>query len=276
MNGRELNELFDKTVRSARPDVDQFEQLANALLEAHRSGDFRLQQHIRNRLKQIGDRTGENLVDRELDIGVARLVIADEIGFAGWDELIERLTNDEGEKPILFQYAVAAMVRGDFSALEEALGGSECFTDQIVDWYEAGYFDDESETLAEVFSAACMLGHAPAAGYLLDRGVDALAGTRTGLNGFHYAASSGRLAVIKLLIECEVPMEVRNMYGGTVLEQALWSAVHEHKPSHGEIVEALVDAGAYLEPGTLEWWDEQNVPSADTKRRVADVLQRHA
>lgn len=275
MNGREFNELFGKTVRSAQTDVERFEQLADALLEAHRSGDFQLQQHIRNRLKQIGDRTGENFADRELDIGIARLVIADEIGFAGWDELIERLTNGDGEKTILFQYAVAAMVRGDFSALEEALGGSERFTAQIIEWHEAGYFDDEPETLAEVFSAACMLGHAPAAAYLLDKGVDPLAGTQTGLNGFHYAASSGRLEVIKLLIERGVPMEVENMYGGTVLGQALWSAVYEHKPDHAAIIEALVDAGGYLEPGTLEWWEEQNVPSAETKRRVADVLRQH-
>jgi hypothetical protein len=64
------------------------------------------------------------------------------------------------------------------------------------------------------------------------------------------------------------------MYGGTVLGQALWSAVYEHKQSHGEIIEALVRAGAHLEPGTLEWWNKQDVPSTETKRRVADVLRR--
>jgi len=108
----------------------------------------------------------------------------------------------------------------------------------------------------------------------LDKGVDPLAGTKTGLNGFHYAASSGRPAVIRLLIGRKVPMEVRNMYGGTVFEQALWSAINEYTPDHAEIIEALIDAGAEIEPGTLEWWQGQNVPSAETKERVAAALRR--
>jgi len=165
------------------------------------------------------------------------------------------------------------MVRGDFSALEEAVGGPEEFDASIVEWYEKGYFTDEPETLAEVFSAACMLGHPRAAAFLLDRGADPAAGIRTGLNGFHYAASSGRLEVVKLLIARKAPMEIRNMYGGTVLEQALWSAVNEHRESHGAIIEALIEAGAYIEPGTLDWWNEQDVPSLKTKAYVAQILR---
>jgi hypothetical protein len=94
------------------------------------------------------------------------------------------------------------------------------------------------------------------------------------LNAFHYAASSGRLDVIKLLIERKVPMEVRNMYGGTIFEQAIWSAINEYTPDHAAIVEALIEAGAVIEPGTLEWWEKPNVPSDETKHRVADALRR--
>ena len=59
-----------------------------------------------------------------------------------------------------------------------------------------------------------------------------------------------------------------------MLGQAFWSAVNEHKNSHAAIIEALIGAGAVIEPGTLEWWTEQRVPSPQTKRRVAEALRR--
>jgi ankyrin repeat protein len=175
--------------------------------------------------------------------------------------------------PILFQYAIAALRRGDFTALEEMVGGSEVFSETVIDWHKRGYFANEIETLNEAFSAACMLGHERAAAYLLDKGVDPYAGMRTGLAGFHWAASSGRLEVVKLLIERGLPMEVQNMYEGTVIGQALWSARFEHTPDHAKIIELLIAAGAHVWPGTAEWWDEQEVPSADTKARVANALR---
>jgi hypothetical protein len=273
MNGRELRELFGRTLRSEQHSVEQFEQLAAALYEAYLSGDPQLLRHIQNRIKQIGERTGEDFTNRQFDPDTARLLIADEVGYKDWADLAENLSTGPGNKPVLFRYAVAAMVRGDFSALEEAVGAPARFDDQIIDWYEKGYFADEPGTLAEVFSAACMLGHPRAAEYLLDRRVDPAAGILTGLNGFHYAASSGRLEVIKLLIARGAPMELKNMYGGTVLEQALWSAINEYHESHAAIIEALLEAGAYVEPGTLEWWNGQDVPSAEAKRRVAESLK---
>jgi hypothetical protein len=273
MNGREFRELFGQTMRSAQPTLEQFEQLAAATVEVYRSGDRQFGSHIQNRLKQIGERTGEDLANRPFGPDSARLLIADETGYDDWADLVETLSKGPGDKPPLFRYAAAAMVRGDFSALEEAVGGPDEFDSTIAGWYEKGYFADDPETLAEVFSAACMLGHPHATAFLLDRGVDPAAGVRTGLNGFHYAASSGRLEVVKLLIARKAPMEIRNMYGGTVLGQALWSAVNEHRETHGAIIEALIEAGAYIEPGTPEWWNEQDVPSAETKRRVTAALR---
>ena len=145
----------------------------------------------------------------------------------------------------------------------------------MIDWFERGYFSNEPETLAEIFAAACMLGHPRTVEYLLDKGVDPYAGMRTGLSGFHYAASSGRLYVIKLLVKRRVPMEILGMYDNTVLGQALWSAINEHTPQHGEIIEVLIDGGAHVWPNTLDWWEEQNVPSQETKSHVAAALRRH-
>jgi ankyrin repeat protein len=276
MNRRELEELWGETLRSPAPKVEQFDRLAHGVVEVYVSADASFMQHIKNRFNRVAKSTGQNLVSENFDLAMARAFIADEIGFSSWDDLVNAVKNSsEVGRPILFQYAVAAMERGDFTALETMVGGAERFDDQIIEWYEKGFFDDEQETFAEVFSAACMLGHPRAAAYLLDKGVDPLAGIKTGLNGFHYAASSGRLDVIKLLIERKVPMEIKNMYGGTILGQALWSAVNEYTDRHSEIIEALIGAGAKIEPGTLEWWNEQAVPSANTKKQVADTLQKH-
>ena len=84
----------------------------------------------------------------------------------------------------------------------------------------------------------------------------------------------GKLEIAKLIIERKVPMEIVNQYGGTVLGQALWSAIHEHESTHAEIIEALISAGAKIHPGTPEWWEQQGVPSAATKDRVATALHR--
>lgn len=121
-----------------------------------------------------------------------------------------------------------------------------------------------------------MLGHADTAAYLIEAGVAPFAGKRTGLSGFHYAASSGRLDVVKFLIERSVPLEVENTYCGTILRQALWSVVNEYRPAHAEIIEHLLDAGAYVKPGTLEWWSGQNIPDQQTRERIAMALKDQA
>ena len=274
MNRKELEILWSGTLRSEKPAEGQFDALAGAISEVYTSGDIQFRQHIKHRFNRVSESTGARLDPENFNTETARAFIADEIGFKSWDDLINALS-DQNQKPILFQYAVAAMERGDFTALESAIGPDR-FHVQIVAWFENAVFQGEQETLDEIFSAACMLGHARTAAYLLDKGIDPHAGMKTGLGGFHYAASSGRLDVIKLLIDRGVPMEVKNMYGGTVFEQAIWSAVNEYTPDHAAIVEALIEAGAIVDDGYAEWWDKQNVPDAATKERIANVLQRHA
>lgn len=174
----------------------------------------------------------------------------------------------------LWQRTLFHLDKGNFTALEEMLGGPDGFDRHIIEWHMAARFDDEPHALAEALTCACMLGRPTTAEYLLDRGVDPLLGAKTGLNGFHYAASGGHADIVKLLIGRNVSMEIENMYGGTVLGQTLWSAIHEFKPTHAEVIELLLDAGAEIEPGTTNWWREQNVPDDKTKQRVLDALER--
>lgn len=161
---------------------------------------------------------------------------------------------------------------GNFTALQDDLGGPEAFDRRISEWFAAGRFDGEPEALAEALSCAMMLGRTETARRLLDNGVDPYAGIKTGLAGPHWAASSGQLETVGMLIEKNISMEVKNIYGGTMLGQALWSARFEHRDAHAEIVERLIAAGAYVEPGTVEWWLEQEVPSEAAKKRIADAL----
>jgi tetratricopeptide (TPR) repeat protein len=277
MTQEELQTLWSKTLRAERPAPDQFDRLAQAVVDVYEGGDLGFQQHIRNRYKRVEEITGQRLDPDKFDISMARAFLADEIGFASWSELIQFVANPrDDDYPVLFKCAIAALWRGDFTALEIAVGGPGEFDAIVASWVESGYLHREPKTMAESFAAACMLGHERAAAMLLDAGVDPYAGMRTGLAGFHYAASSGRLNVIRLLIERKVPMEVKNMYGGTVFEQAIWSAVNEYTPDHAAIVEALVEAGAVIGDGYDEWWDKQNVPDSATKERIAIVLRRHA
>ncbi|CAN5498689.1 hypothetical protein BH10ACI2_BH10ACI2_21500 [soil metagenome] len=276
MDRQELEQLWNVTLRSSAPKPEEFERLAQSVVDLYLSNS-NFHRHIKNRSKRVTKNTGQQFDPDAFDIAMARAFIADEIGFGSWEDLMNSVESpQENQVPILFTYAIAAMERGDFSALESTVGGPDRFDDQVKEWFEKGFFSDVQETLAEVFSAACMLGHVSTVRFLLDHGVDPLAGIKTGLNGFHYAASSGRLDVIKLLIERKIPMEIKNMYGGTVFDQAIWSAVNEYTPDHAAIVEALLEAGAVIEPGYAEWWDEQDVPDLETKRRVAAAIERYS
>lgn len=98
--------------------------------------------------------------------------------------------------------------------------------------------------MEEAFIRACLWGRTEIPEFLLESGVDPGAGANTAQTGMHYAAHGGHLDTVKLLIERKAPPEVRNMYGGTVLGQAIWSALHEPQEEHLPIIETLIDAGA--------------------------------
>ena len=165
-----------------------------------------------------------------------------------------------------FEEVLRGLLAGDFSRLsplfEARAEGAPC---AIVNWYERGLFTKETEALAEAFSCAGFNGHVEAVNYFLSKGIDPNGGAKTGLNGFHWAANRGQLEVVEILIRAGAELEKKNSYGGTVLGCAVWSAVHETKPRHVEIVEMLLKAGADAR--------EAEYPSGDS--RVDEVLRRY-
>ena len=159
-----------------------------------------------------------------------------------------------------FENAVRGLKRGDFSKSEPLFeddlphAGRRC---QIIQWYEAGQFANEPDTLAEAFTCACFLGYTSVAKYLLDKGVDPAGGFKTGLNAFHWAVNRGQLGTSMLLIQHKAPLEIRNMYGGTILGTAVWSAVNEPRGEQLRIIEELVKAGARVEEAEFPSGDER-------------------
>ena|SRR2546429_5003265 len=100
------------------------------------------------------------------------------------------------------------------------------------------------EQLNEGFIYACGYGHYSVVKFLLPKGVD-LAAQAGGQTGLHWAVIGEHLDTVNLLLRYHAPLEVENMFGGTVLDQALWSAAHGGDPDvYIAILEALVAAGA--------------------------------
>ena len=163
----------------------------------------------------------------------------------------------------LFRDTVIHLERGDFSLLDPLFADGP--KNRIVAWHEAGRFTSEPKALAEALTCACFNGRTKVAEFLLAKGVDPAAGVGTGMSALHWAANRGQLEAVRLLLQWKAPLELKNMYGGTVLGCTVWSAIHEPKSDHVHIIEALIAAGAQLEPA--------GYPSGHPG--VDEVLRRH-
>src|SRR6266496_42870 len=148
---------------------------------------------------------------------------------------------------ITFPEAVRGLMSGDFSRLaplfEAPSDGSPC---AIIRWFEGGLFASEPKVLEEVLTCACFNGCTQVAEFFLAKGANPSGGMNTGLNALHWAANRGQVAAVELLIQHRAPLESQNAYGGSVLDCAVWSAVHEPKPGHLRIIDALLKAGAQV------------------------------
>jgi hypothetical protein len=165
-----------------------------------------------------------------------------------------------------FEEAVRGLMAGDFSRLaplfETPPDGS---LTPIIKWFDAGLFVNQPKAVEEAFTCACFNGCTDVVEYFLARGVNPSGGINTGLNAFHWAANRGQLKTVEILIDNKSPLEALNAYGGTVLGCTVWSAIHEPKPDHLRIIEALLKAGARVEAAEH--------PSRD--ERVDEILRRY-
>ena len=119
---------------------------------------------------------------------------------------------------------------------------------------------------------ACRFGREPVARFLLDRGVDPAARDADAMTALHWAAASRCRGLVKLLLEKGAPLEVRNTWGGTVLDSTVYFAIHQPTAtpcsSHDylAVIEALLGAGA--DAGAVTPF-----PTGDPE--LDEVLRRH-
>ena len=93
---------------------------------------------------------------------------------------------------------------------------------------------------------ACKFGRSEVARFLLERGVDAASKDNDSMTALHWASARGLLDIIDMLLARRAPLEVRNTWGGTVLDSTAWFAANFPMPDvdYPRVIERLLEAGA--------------------------------
>ncbi|GAB4021935.1 ankyrin repeat domain-containing protein [Spirosoma koreense] len=127
--------------------------------------------------------------------------------------------------------------------------------------------------LESAFFYACQYGHIDVADFLLRQGVQLNVQDNAGQTGLHHAVIGNQLHVVDWLLERRAALDIRNMYGGTALGQALWCAGNsDSETEYIPLIETLLNAGAEIEPDTLTWLRQQDTTHV---QRLTDVLRLH-
>jgi len=137
-----------------------------------------------------------------------------------------------------------------------------------LDVVKSFFKDDRTpakKRLQSAFLYACGGGQKEVVEFLLTKGVDLADGGRVGQTPLHWAVIDGQLEMVKLLLKHNPPLESRNIYGGTVLGQTMWSAAHGGEAKvYAEIIKTLIEAGARVPP--------RHVP---VNKSIDDLLRRY-
>ena len=120
------------------------------------------------------------------------------------------------------------------------------------------------DEMLSAFLWACMHGRHDVIEFLLQHGAEIDTQANLGQTGLHWAVITADLDTIRFLLKLGAPLEVRNVYSGTVLGQALWSAAHSGpRKDYVAVIETLVAAGAKV--------PERHAPVND---RIDELLER--
>jgi len=205
------------------------------------------------------------LLETLLDYGAAIDALPD-----GWSPLISALHNGRPEA------AEFLAQRGARLDLEGAAGVGRL--DVVESFFNEDGSLKASATKTQMDSGffwACEYSRTRVVDFLLKKGADLRAGENTGLTGLHWAVVGGQLGTIRMLLERGAPLEVKNVYGGTVLGQALWSAINgDPGIDYIPIIQTLIEAGGEIPKCSLSWLEYAGRSSV-VKARIAEVLRRH-
>jgi hypothetical protein len=106
--------------------------------------------------------------------------------------------------------------------------------------------DDAKAQIELALVWACKFGRADVAECLLERGVSPGAMDNDKMTALHWACARGLLEIMDLLLNRGAPLEVRNTWGGTILDSTAWFAVNHPQPDvdYPRVIERLLVAGA--------------------------------
>jgi ankyrin repeat protein len=105
--------------------------------------------------------------------------------------------------------------------------------------------------LDQAFRVASMLGRTEAALAVLDKGADPIKQDAEGFTGLHWAAFFGHLETVEALLDranVRAALEVKNVYGGTVLDATVWAARNvKRQIDRLPVIRKLIAAGANID-----------------------------
>ena len=106
--------------------------------------------------------------------------------------------------------------------------------------------DDPTVHIELALVWACKFARTDVAHFLLDAGVNPKAMDGYKMTALHWAAGNGSLDLVKRLLALGAPLEVRNVWQGTVLDSTIHFVVHSPKAGvdYFEVMQLLIDAGA--------------------------------
>jgi len=114
-----------------------------------------------------------------------------------------------------------------------------------LDTVKALYHTATPNHQRDAFLYACAYGRNPVVEFLLEKGADLTAHRADGQTALHWAIIGGQIETVKFLLRHNPPLKQPNIYGGTALGQAMWSAEHSRDPEpYRQIIDTLIEAGA--------------------------------
>ena len=150
--------------------------------------------------------------------------------------------------------------RVDHLDLEAAAGVGRL--EQVRAAIEAGASQDQIQS---ALGWAAEYGRVAVLEFLLKRGAEPGSPAHGGQTALHWAAVGGQAEAARILIRHGAALEIKNVYGGTPLDQAVWSALHDSLGiDYMPVIEALLAAGA----------DPKAVVLPTGNARIDDVLRR--
>ncbi|HSA55070.1 MAG TPA: ankyrin repeat domain-containing protein [Gemmatimonadaceae bacterium] len=121
-----------------------------------------------------------------------------------------------------------------------------------VRFFETRWFRTPREPRAHIemaFVTACHFGRESIANFFLDLGVDVTARDKDEMTPLHWAAASGMSELVRRLVARGAPLEVKNTWGGTVLDSTAYFVCFMPVPGmdYRPVMETLIAAGADVE-----------------------------